>query len=64
MTASRSVKDKADVYAIMVSYYDNGMTMFDGEVVAGKGTSRQEAEKVVKAKLHSLAESFRLIPQS
>ena len=64
MKTARSAQDKADVYSILIEYYDNGMTQIDKAVVAGVGTSRQEAEKVVKAKLHSMAESFRLTPQS
>jgi hypothetical protein len=61
---TRSTQDKADVYSVLIEYYDNGMTQFDKKIVAGIGTSRQEAERIVKAKLHSMAESFRLTPQS
>jgi hypothetical protein len=64
MKTTRSAKDKADVYTTLVEYYDNGMTQVNKEVVAGIGTPRQEAERIVKAKLHSLAESFRLTPQN
>jgi hypothetical protein len=34
------------------------------KAVTSIGTSRQEAERIVKAKLHSMAESFTLTPQN
>lgn len=64
MKTTRSTQDKADVYSVLIEYYDNGMTQVDKKIVAGIGTSREEAERIVKAKLHSMAESFRLTPQS
>lgn len=70
MIGKRSAQDKADEYGIRFKYYDNGMVMFyvgpgNGEVLAGEGTSRQDAEKLVRARLHALAEEFGLLtPQS
>jgi hypothetical protein len=46
------------------------MVMFDypgaprKEVLSGTGTNRQDAEKLIRAKLHSFAETFTLAPQS
>jgi hypothetical protein len=70
MIAKRLKNDKADVYTIDVRFYDNGMVMFDypgaprKEVLSGTGTNRQDAEKLIRAKLHSFAETFTLAPQS